>query len=762
MEPVASNRQASGFGWLSAGVTLRHHDATGRMAPLSFIGELKRRNVVRVGTAYVALGWVIVQVSQTVVPLLNLPEWTTSLLVWIGAVGLPFVLVFSWAYELTPDGLRREAEVDRAASITHQTSRRLDYVIIGLLALAIGLFALDRFVHRDAQAPAEIAGATAGGPGPGRAAQPGRKSIAVLPFVNMSDDKDNEFFGDGLAEELLNLLAKVPELRVAARTSSFHFKGKDPTIAEVATALQVETVLEGSVRRSGDTIRVVAQLISADDGTHLWSEKYDRPLTDIFAVQDDIAGHIVAALLPHLGADEARLATSDSGQIPPALFERFLRARHRYYDKTQPAFTFARQEFLAITEAAPGYAPAWAWLARTWMATCVCAGGDVPEDVSYARAQESIDTALRLNPREAVAVLAQGALRRRQGRNEEALVEFDRALALDPMLVDAHIGRERLLAFTGRADDAIRGLEKARAIDPLHPEVLYELAHLLNLQGAKREAFAAVEQLYEINPANARELEMHLYSDNDEIARMLYLADGAVRDRSKDFRADDLGWLYLNYGFRDHPTVQASSYAPVALALAGRRDAALQRLREQGKSDATFDAELMTRVVLGDLAVARDLLWQKWSALEVKVIGPQFGPYQCAILIALLQQTGRAGDAAAPIRALEQTVARLSPLHQANYRWFQARLHLAHGDKASAIAAYQAIAAAGGTGDRLTGGVDILLGDLATDPRLQPVARQMDANFARQMAELERLRASGMDAAAARREYVARLPQDRR
>jgi hypothetical protein len=217
----------------------------------------------------------------------------------------------------------------------------------------------------------------------------------------------------------------------------------------------------------------------------------------------------------------------------------------------------------------------------------------------------------------------------------------------------------------------------------------------------------------------------------------------------------------LYYGFPDQPAVLASSYAPVSLALAGRREEALRRIREQGhESDTAFDAEVVTHIVLGDLVAARDLLWQKWSALEKKEFGPGFWPGYGAMLIALLQQTGRAADAAGPIRALEQTVERMSPLHQAGYRWFQARLHLAHGDQDKAIAAYQAMADAGGTGDRLAKGVDLLLGDLAGDPRLQPIARQVEANYARQMAELERLRASGMDPVAARREYVARLPAE--
>jgi TolB-like protein len=216
---------------------------------LSLIDELKRRNVFKAAAAYLALGWVVTQVTSTVAPLLHLPEWIGPVVVWIGVIGFPFVIMFSWIYELTPEGLKRESEVDRSASITHITSRRLDYITIGLLVLAIGLFALDRFIPRKGE-PAAVspeAAATSAAPDAASVAPAvSDNSIAVLPFVDMSQAKDQEYFSDGLSEELLNLLAQVPHLRVIARTSSF--------------------ALTAQVRH---TLRINAQLIRTADSSHL-------------------------------------------------------------------------------------------------------------------------------------------------------------------------------------------------------------------------------------------------------------------------------------------------------------------------------------------------------------------------------------------------------------------------------------------------------------------------------------------------------------
>src|SRR5678815_3443770 len=261
----------------------------------SLFAELRRRNVFRAGAAYLALGWVVVQITATLVPALNLPSSLVPIVTWIGVIGFPFVIMFSWIYEMTPEGLKRESQVDRSASITHITSRRLDYIIIGLLVLAIGLFAFDRFIPRRVEPPAVSreaptpAVSSASTPLAASAAPAASdNSIAVLPFVNMSSDKEQEYFSDGITEELLNLLAKIPQLQVTARTSSFSFKGRNTAIPEIARTLHVAHVLEGSVRKAGNSVRITAQLIKADTGNHLWSQTYDRKLDDIFAIQDEI------------------------------------------------------------------------------------------------------------------------------------------------------------------------------------------------------------------------------------------------------------------------------------------------------------------------------------------------------------------------------------------------------------------------------------------------------------------------------------------
>ena len=298
----------------------------------SLFAELKRRNVFKAGAAYLALGWVVVQITATLVPALNLPSSLVPIVTWIGVIGFPFVIMFSWIYELTPEGLKRESEVDRSASITHITGRRIDYIIISLLVVAIGLFAFDRFVfvprreaaHDVAQRSERAAESSKQGQADSASSVPEIEkdpSIAVLPMVNMSEDKANEFFSDGISEELLNLLAKVPKLRVIARTSSFSFKGKDTPIPEIAKVLHVASVLEGSVRKSGDKVRITAQLIRASDGSHLWSDTYDRTLDDIFKVQDEIATAVVAQLkIKLLGA--APTAKPVDPKVYPLILQR--------------------------------------------------------------------------------------------------------------------------------------------------------------------------------------------------------------------------------------------------------------------------------------------------------------------------------------------------------------------------------------------------------------------------------------------------------
>jgi TolB-like protein len=250
---------------------------------MSFFAELKRRNVFRVVIAYTIVSWILAQLAEFAFEIFGAPDWVLKSVVVVLLLGLPIALVFAWAFELTPEGIVREADVDRTQSITSQTGHKLDRIIISILVLALGWFAFDKFyANSGAETVSESAAL--------------EKSVAVLPFIAMSSGPDDEYFADGLTEEILNALAQLPELLVTARTSAFSFKGQDIPVQEIAAALGVNHIVEGSVRRSGERLRVTAQLIRADDGFHLWSENYDSTSTDTIAVQENIAEQIASAM----------------------------------------------------------------------------------------------------------------------------------------------------------------------------------------------------------------------------------------------------------------------------------------------------------------------------------------------------------------------------------------------------------------------------------------------------------------------------------
>jgi TolB-like protein len=269
---------------------------------LSFFTELQRRNVVRVGVAYTVIAWVIAQVAEFAFESFGAPDWTIKSLVVLLLLRLPLALIFAWVYEMTPEGLKKEKDVDRSQSITPQTGRRIDRVIISMLVIALAFFAFDKYSREPAatEAASEDTNEIVSKPAPIAAvpdARAPKKSVAVLPFIAMSTGTDDEYFADGLTEEILNSLAQLPELLVTARTSAFVFKGDDlPPITEIAEKLGVRHVVEGSVRRSGDRLRVTAQLIRASDGFHLWSNNYDSTSADTIKVQESIAERIAIAL----------------------------------------------------------------------------------------------------------------------------------------------------------------------------------------------------------------------------------------------------------------------------------------------------------------------------------------------------------------------------------------------------------------------------------------------------------------------------------
>ena len=269
----------------------------------TFFDELKRRNVVRVGIAYVVVCWLVFQIGEILFPEFGAPDWVFKTLILLLAIGFPFAMIFAWAFDLTPDGIKKTKDVHVGTSVTASTGRRLDFIIIAALVVALIYFVWERqspigdaTTNSVAEPIAEemVDETVATGEKP-------RRSIAVIPFVNMSSDKEQEWFADGLTEEILNSLARTPDLLVAARTSSFTFKGSNQDIPSIAASLGVDHILEGSVRRSGDRLRVTAQLVRASDGFHLWSENYDRAVDDMIDIQENVAIEIANALESNIG-----------------------------------------------------------------------------------------------------------------------------------------------------------------------------------------------------------------------------------------------------------------------------------------------------------------------------------------------------------------------------------------------------------------------------------------------------------------------------
>lgn len=446
---------------------------------MGFLAELKRRNVLRAGVFYIGAAWALTQGLAQLFPVFGINDWVVRWIVIAAVIGFPFWIAFAWFYEFTPSGLRRESDIDPADSAAHSTNRKFDFAIIGVLAIAVVLLLTNTLVWHKGQGLET---------GSGTSAPP--LSIAVLPFVNMSPDKQQDYFSDGLSEELLNQLAQVPQLRVIARTSSFSFKGKEVDIATIAKALHVANVLEGSVRKDGDTLRITAQLVRADDSSNLWSQTYDRKLTDIFKVQDEISRQVVAALkLKLLPAQQpgSLQHTHNAGAYQLYLLGKQVERR----DSDHPRAVRLLREAVAMD---PDYANAWAELA---VATDELANN---ED-SPVRAEQDVKTAfaaanraIALAPNLSDGYASRGLLRYNRSWDwRGSLADFKRGHALDPSNVALLNYYATSLFFVfNRHREAIVMSRRATVLDPLSIHAWEGLGRLLQADGqipAADEAF---------------------------------------------------------------------------------------------------------------------------------------------------------------------------------------------------------------------------------------------------------------------------------
>ena len=452
---------------------------------MSFFHELKRRNVFKVGIAYVVVAWIVLQVADVILNNLDAPGWVFKVILLVLCACLPAIVLISWVFDWTPEGLKRTDQTDADEGLGSKL-RAPDSSVV-----------------------------------------PTGASVAVLPFMNMSGDPENEYFSDGLTEELLNVLANISSLKVAARTSSFHFKGQTGDIADIAQRLGVASVLEGSVRQSGSRVRITAQLINAADGYHLWSETFDRELDDIFAVQDEISSAVANALKVKLldgGVDQRVIG----GTTNTEAFQAYLRGVHfRNRGDHEDTLRAAIEAFQQALKLDPGYAKAHVGLARAWNHMALNSFvsyeegvGNMEVGVTKARelaprlaegylvlgqqlfyhkqdlhgAHEALNTALELNPGNVEVQVEYSRIQCYQGYYDEGVAAARMALALDPASLFANHFLGHILYFSQQYDEAIRALRHTLEMEPQYPKPHYFISLALFWQGDAEAAWEEIQQ----------------------------------------------------------------------------------------------------------------------------------------------------------------------------------------------------------------------------------------------------------------------------
>ncbi len=618
----------------------------------NLFSELKRRNVVRVGIAYLVISWVLIEVSDTIAPMMSLPEWAPNLILYVLILGLPVALFFSWAYELTPQGVKKTAEVDADDSITPSTGRKLDFVIIGALVVALGYFAWDKF---------------GGGPDPGAASA--EASIAVLPFVNLSSDPEQEYFSDGISEELLNVLAQIPDLRVAARTSSFQFKGQNRDVVEIARQLRVAHVIEGSVRKSGTRLRITAQLIDAADGFHIWSETYDRELTDIFAIQDEIAQAIVEALVERLGLT-APVVPKVQAAANTEAYEAYLLGIHEMEKRGGGPLALAAEQFEKALEIDPDYVPAMARLSITYG---LLPGYDFlnnPPAEMQAKARPLAERALALDPSLPEAQAAMGFYWWQGGDPLAGEPYLRRALELNPSYATVQAWLASLNGQLGRYDVELEMLEAAVRIDPLSRLSVNNLAFEYRERKMIAKARPLVERLRSLSPLFHGFHIADLLEDEGRLAEasLAWLEVLAIDENSNGGRNGFATLIEGHFGLYEE-AIRFGWFPVTAYFATGRPEAAtaiVDKFEPLVAPDDAFTRAFFGSVyfVAGDEAKAREYLAAAWDMIPDQP--GKVGAYGGASILAMIAARQEAGDVAAAKELIDLSLSYLDNRAAAN------------------------------------------------------------------------------------------------
>jgi TolB-like protein/Flp pilus assembly protein TadD len=558
---------------------------------MNFFAELKRRNVYKVAVAYIVAGWALSQGIAQVFPVFDVPNWAIRLLVVLIIIGLPMALVLAWMFEITPEGIKRTNAADAVGQ--HSRGHTWIYIVVVAAAFSIGLFFLGRYSagNKESGRP--------GGP------SPPEKSIAVLPFDNLSRDPDNAFFAEGVQDEILTRLAKVADLKVIARTSTQKFKSAPENLSEIAKQLGVLNILEGSVQKANDQVRVNVQLINAMTNAHLWAEIYDRKLTDIFSVESDIAKTIADTLQAKLTGSEKIAITTKPTENPEA-HELYLRGRYFWNRRTAENLAKAADYFQQAIGKDPKYALAYAGLADCHVLLPAYPGlGNTPRD-ELPKALEAARKAVELDD---TLAEAHTSLARALASNLQlaaATSEFNRAIELDPNYATAHQWFGECLQSQGQLEEALAELKGAQEVDPLSLVISSLFGFALDTVGKSNEAIAQLRKTIEIDPnfGNAHGLLGNVLEHNGQLKEAI-----AEYEKNNSLHEDaislaQLAGAYFLVGRKgeaqqlwdklkslsERQYVPAYSMAVVQSAF-GNKDEAIRLLEKSYEDHAPFDSE---------------------------------------------------------------------------------------------------------------------------------------------------------------------------
>src|SRR2546430_943444 len=474
----------------------------------NFFSVLKRRNVIRAAGLYLVGAWLLTQVASTVLPMFGAPDWLPRSIVILLVIGFVPTLIFSWIFELTPQGLKRDEDVPIEQSIAPQTARRMNRLIIGVLVLAVAYFAVDKFVLNPRREKS-VAGVSSSSN-----AVPNEKSVAVLAFANLSDDKGSEYFSDGISEELLTVLQKIPGLHVAARTSAFSFKGKNATAQEIGQQLGVAHLVEGSVRKVGDLVRIAARLTQANTGEERWSENYTRNLKDVFAVQTELAQTIVEQLRGQLTGGAANPTTRAEIQAEVRAAEKggtknvdahesYLQGRFFLNRHSEKEADQARAAFERAVQLDPKFALAWAGLAQThvWDCNYATEGGQKGFNDHLAAARSAVERAIAIEPDLPDALYPKAMIETNFDYNwKGAAATLRKALALAPQDPALLMEAGNLASARGETTQSLEFNGRAVALDPVNAQARAFLASSLSVLGPPEKVRAEYAREVELNP----------------------------------------------------------------------------------------------------------------------------------------------------------------------------------------------------------------------------------------------------------------------